>query len=154
MEGQQRTGALVELPQLLRELGEDPVTVIASAGINPDLLRNPENRISFLETGRLIAACVSATRCEHFGLLLGQRSGTASVGLVGRLMQTAPTLKAAILDLCTNQRRYVRGAVTYLVIQNEVAFWGYAIHYPGVQALDQISDGAIAIGLNMMRELV
>jgi len=42
-------------------------------------------------------------------------------------MQTAPTLKDAILDLCTNQRRYVRGAVTYLVIQNEVAFWGYAV---------------------------
>jgi AraC-like DNA-binding protein len=68
-------------------------------------------------------------------------------------MQTAPTLKDAILDLCTNQRRYVRGAVTYLVIQNEVAFWGYAIHYPGVKRIEQISDGAIAIGFNMMREL-
>jgi AraC-like DNA-binding protein len=154
MEGQQRIGALVELPQVLRELGEDPATVIASAGIDAELLRNSENSISFVELGRLFEACVAATGCEHFGLLVGLRSGTDSLGLVGRLMQTAPTLKDAILDLCTNQRRYVRGAVTYLVIQDEVVFWGYAIHCPGVQAIEQISDGAIAVGFNLMRELI
>ncbi len=154
MDGQQRIGALVELPQVLREMGQDPATVIAGAGINPDLLRNPENSLSFVELGRLLQACVAATRCEHFGLLVGQRSATASLGLVGRLMQTAPTLKDAILDLCTNQRRYVRGAVTYLAIQNDIAFWGYAVHHPDVQAIEQVSDGAIAIGFNMMRELV
>ncbi len=154
MEGQQRIGAVVELPQVLREMGQDPRTVIAGAGISPDLLRNPENSLSFRELGRLFGACVAATKCEHFGLLVGERSTTASLGLVGRLMRTAPTLKDAILDLCTNQRRYVRGAVTYLVVQNDVAFWGYAIHYPGMEAVEQISDGAIAVGFNIMRELV
>jgi hypothetical protein len=154
MEGQQRIGVLVELPAVLREMGVDPATVIAGVGINPDLLRNPENSLSFVELGRLIEASVVATRCEHFGLLVGQRSGTASLGLVGRLMQNAPTLKDAILDLCTNQRRYVRGAVTYLVIQNDIAFWGYAVHHPGMPAIEHLSDGAIAVGFNMMRELV
>jgi AraC-like DNA-binding protein len=154
MEGQQRVGALVELPQVLRDIGEDPATVIAGAGIDPDLLRNPENSLSFVELGRLLQACVAATGCEHFGLLVGQRSATASLGLVGRLMQTAPTLKDAILDLCTNQRRYVRGAVAYLVIQNDIAFWGYAVHHPGMPAIEQVSDGAIAVGFNIMRELV
>jgi AraC-like DNA-binding protein len=154
MEGQQRIGVLVELPAVLREMGVDPATVIAGVGINPDLLRNPENSLSFVELGRLIEASVVATRCEHFGLLVGQRSGTASLGLVGRLMQNAPTLKDAILDLCTNQRRYVRGAVTYLVIQNDIAFWGYAVHHPGMPAIEHLSDGAIAVAFNMMRELV
>ena len=153
-DGQQRIGALVEVPQILREMGEDPTTVIAGAGIEPDLLRNPENSLSFAELGRLVQACVAATGCDHFGLIVGQRSATASLGLVGRLMRTAPTLKDAILDLCTNQRRYVRGAVSYLVIQNEIAFWGYAIHHPDMQAIEQVSDGAIAAGFNMMRELV
>jgi AraC-like DNA-binding protein len=154
MEGQQRIGALVELPAVLREMRADPATVIAGVGINPDLLRNPENSLSFVELGRLIEACVAATGCEHFGLLVGQRSATASLGLVGRLMQTAPTLKDAIMDLCTNQRRYVRGAVSYLVIQNDIAFWGYAVHHPGMPAIEQVSEGAIAIGFNVMRELV
>jgi AraC-like DNA-binding protein len=154
MEGQQRIGALVELPGVLREMGVDPATLISGVGIDPDLLCNPENSLSFVELGRLLEACVDATRCEHFGLLVGQRSGTASLGLVGRLMQTAPTLRDAILDLCTNQRRYVRGAVTYLMVQNDIAFWGYAVHHPGMPAIEHLSDGAIAVGVNMMRELV
>ena len=124
MEGQQRIGVIVELPQVLREMGEDPERLIASVGIDPDKLRNPENSISFVELGRLVQACVTATGCEHFGLLVGQRATTASLGLVGRLMRNAPTLKAAILDLCTNQRRYVRGAVAYLLISERDCFLG------------------------------
>ena len=50
-DGQQRIGALVEVPQILREMGEDPTTVIAGAGIESDLLRNPEHSVSFAELG-------------------------------------------------------------------------------------------------------
>lgn len=154
MEGQQRIGVLVELPQVLRDMGQDPATVIVGAGINPEVLRSPENSLSFAELDRLLQACVAATGCEHFGLLVGQRSSTASLGLVGRLMRTAPTFKDAILDLCTNQRRYVHGAVAYLVIQNDIAFWGYAVHHPDLKTIEQISDGAMAVAFNMARELV
>ena len=154
MEGQQRIGVLVELPQVLREMGHDPATIIARAGINPDLLRNPENSLSFVELDRLLMACVAATKCQHFGLLVGQRSATLNLGLVGRLMPTAPTLTDAILDLRTNQRRYVRGAVAYLVVQNDTAFWGYAVHQPDMQAIEQLADGAIAAGFNFLKELV
>jgi len=153
MEGQQRIGAIVELPQVLREMGEDPAKLIASVGIDPDKLRNPESSISFVELGRLLQACVTATRCEHFGLLVGQRAVMANLGLVGRLMQNAPTLKAAILDLCTNQKRYARGAVSYLLIQNEIAFWGYAVHHPTMRSVEQLSEGAMAAARNMLLEL-
>lgn len=154
MEGQQRIGVIVELPQLLREMGKDPIPLIASVGIDPDKLQDPESSLSFVEFGRLLQACVTATGCEHFGLLVGQRGATTSLGLVGRLMRNAPTLKAAILDLCTNQRRYVSGSVAYLLIQNETAFWGYAVHHPTMQAIEQVSEGAMAVARNMLLELV
>lgn len=154
MEGQQRVGALVEVPQVLRELSADPEKVIAGTGIDPAILRNPENALSFTEVGQLFQACVTATGCQHFGLLVGQRSATASLGLVGRLMRTAPTFRDAILDLCANQQRYIRGSTVYLVLQNETAFWGYAVHHPDMQAIEQLSDGATAVGFNMMEELI
>jgi AraC-like DNA-binding protein len=153
-EGQHRVGALVELPQVLRNLGADPSTVIAETGIDPDILRNPENALSFVQLGKLLRAGVAATNCQHLGLLVGQQSGMDCVGLVGRLMQNAPTLRDAILDLCVHQQRYIRGAVTYLVVQDRVAFWGYAVYLPGIEAIEQISDGAVAVGFNMMKELV
>ncbi len=144
---------VAELPQVLRDLGADPGKVLPAAGIDPAVLCNPENPISFIELGRLFQACVVATDCLHFGLLVGMRATSNHLGLVGRLMQNAPTLGDAILDMCANQQRYIRGAVTYLVIQNQAAFWGYAIHLPEVPNTEQISDGAIAVGFRLMLEL-
>jgi hypothetical protein len=153
VEGQHRVGVVAELPQVLRDLGADPAKVLPAAGIDPVVLRNPENVMSFIELGRLLQVCVAATGCQHFGRLVGQRATTDHLGLVGRLMRNAPTLGDAILDLCTNQQRYIRGAVAYLVVQNQSAFWGYAIHHPEVPKIEQISDGAIAVGFRMLREL-
>jgi len=104
--------------------------------------------------GRLFQACVSATGCQHFGLLVGMRATIDHLGLVGRLMQNAPTFGEAILDLVTNQQRYIRGAVSYLAIQNQTPFWGYAIHLPEVPNTEQISDGAVAVGVRLMQRLV
>jgi len=127
--------------------------VIADAGIEASILRNPENSLPFPEVGKLLRACVAATGCHHFGLLVGQRSATSCLGLVGRLMRNAPTLGDAILDLCTNQIRYIRGAVAYLMVRSGIAYWGYTTYIPDVEAVEQITDGALAIGVNMLREL-
>ena len=141
LQGQHRVGALVELPQVLRDLGQDAGGVIASSGIEPVLLRNPENTLSFVELGRLLQTCVDATGCPHFGLLVGQRSATSCLGLAGRLMWNAPTFGDAILDLCTNQIRYIRGAVSYLMVCGDIAHWGYTTYIPGIEAVEQITDG-------------
>ena len=154
MENRQRVGLLVELPPLLSDLDQDPSTVCANAGIDGAALRDPESTLSFDEVGRLFRACVEETQCQHFGLLLGQRSATRSLALVGRLMRNAPTLKQAMMDLCTNQPRYVRGSVVYLVIRNDAAFWGFGVHHPGMEAVEHVSEAAISVGVSMMRELV
>jgi hypothetical protein len=75
-DGQQRIGALVEVPQILREMGEDPTTVIAGAGIESDLLRNPENSVSFAELGRLLQACVAAIWIDRWATV-GDRESWA-----------------------------------------------------------------------------
>jgi AraC-like DNA-binding protein len=154
MEGRQRVSQLVKLPDVLRELGQDPAEILARAGIDPDRLQNAENGLTFVEYDRLHKICVAATQCEHFGLLVGQRTVTADFGLVGQLMLTAPTLKDAMLDLSTNQPRYIQGSVIYLIVEDNVAFWGYAVHQPGLQSIDQICDVAIAAAYRMFTELV
>jgi len=153
-EGQHRVGVVAELPQVLRDLGAEPAKVLPPVGIDPVVLRNPENQISLVELGRLFQACVSATGCHHLGLLVGMRATIDHLGLVGRLMQNAPTFGEAILDLVTNQQRYICGAVTYLAIQNQTPFWGYAVHHPEVPNTEQISDGAVAVGFRLMQQLV
>jgi AraC-like DNA-binding protein len=153
MESYQRVGPLTAIPSVLRQFDQDPAKVIASTGLEPKILDDAENAISFSEGGRLLQACVTATRCPYFGLMVGQRSGTKDLGLVGQLMRNAPTLGRAIYDVCVNQQRYVKGSVVYLSIQGEVAYWGYGIHHPEMQAIEQAYDLVMVMVLNIMREL-
>jgi len=151
--GQQRVGAFAEVPHLLRDFGIDPAEVMAGVGLEPGVLHDPENAIPFTAAGKLLQASAMRTGCPHFGLLVGQRNDTRSLGLVGGLMRNAPTWGRAVQDLVDNQPRYVRGGVPYVVVRDGVAWTGYAIHLQGTEGIDQFCDGAIAVGFNMMREL-
>ena len=146
-------GVLAEAPRLLRELGADPAEVAASVGIDVRVLDDPENMIPFTVAARLLQEAAARTGCAHFGLLVGQRGDTRSLGLVGRLMRNAPTFGRALQDLVDNQRRYIRGAAVYLIARDGVAWIGYAVYQPGTEGADHLRDGAAAIGFNMMREL-
>ena len=152
-EGQQRVGVLAEAPKLLQELGADPAEVAASVGIDVHVLDDPENMITFTAAGRLLQEAAARTGCAHFGLLVGQRGDTRSLGLVGRLMRNAPTFGRALQDLVDNQRRYIRGSAIYLIVSDGLAWVGYAVYQPETEGTDHLRDGAAAIGFNMMREL-
>ncbi len=152
-EGQQRVGVLAETPRLLEELGADPAEVAASVGIDVRVLDDPENSIPFTAAGKLLQEGAARMGCPHFGLLVGQRGDTRSLGLVGRLMRNAPTFGRAMQDLVDNQHRYIRGAAAYLIVRDGVVWVGYAVYQRGTEGADQLRDGAAAIGFNMMREL-
>ncbi len=153
-ESRHRVGVVAELPGLLRRFGLAPEPVVARAGLEPSLFDDPENRISFHALGLLLDICASATGRPDFGLLLGTQGGTKSLGVVGRLMRNAATLGQALFDLCTNQPRYISGAVTYLVVRDGTVFLGYGLHIPEMLSVGQICDAALGIGANILRELV
>src|SRR5436305_1614295 len=90
-EGRHRIGVVTELPRLLIEHGVSPERALAAAELPPDLLRNPENAVSFPKLCRLLQVAAEMTGLPHVASLVARRGGTASLGLVGRLMQTAPT---------------------------------------------------------------
>ena len=152
-EGRQLVAPLMAIPRQLRKFGVAPADVLAEAGLAADALDDPAGCISFLAAGRLLAACVAQTKCRYFGLLAGRHTGTANLRLVGQLMRSAPTLGAALLDFVGNQHRLVSGAVPYLLAFGDTAVLGYAVYQPGVIALDQITDMAVAAGFNILREL-
>jgi len=150
----QRVGFLAVVPRLLRGFAVDPSGVLAGAGLPATALDDPEAMIPFAAMGMLLEAAVRATNCEHFGLLIGQSIGLASLGPIGELMRHAPTLRIALRDLATHQYRHARGAVSYLLERDDHALFGYAIYSPGTRAQFQIYDGAGAAAFNLVRELI
>lgn len=152
-EGMLRVSILTQLPSLLREMGHDPDRLLAQLGLQPELLADPEKTLPFRVVGELLGHCVVRTGCDHFGLLLGQRGGTETLGKVGLLARSSPDVGSALRNLITHLHHHDQGAVPYLSVKGSTALLGYAIYEKGTPAADQIYSGATAITFRIMREL-
>jgi AraC-like DNA-binding protein len=148
-----RVDTLRPIPSLLRTFGVAPPRFFAEAGVDPRLFEDPDNQIPFTRIGSLLRLAVARTRCPHFGLLVGQQSGLSSLGPVGLLVQQSPDVGTALRNLIGHVHLRDRGGVVTLSLNHGVAVFGYAVYQRGVEGVQQICDGAIAIGCNIMREL-
>jgi len=152
-EGHLRIGGPLAIPEVLLRFGVDPGEVLANVGLDARLFSDPEHPVPFTVLGRLISVCVACTRCRHFGLLVGERGGPSSLGLVGLLIRQAPDVGTALRQAALYLHLHDRGAVIVLSSQDEVARIAYAIYAPGVESSEQIGEGAIAIACNVIRSL-
>lgn len=152
-EGYLRVGPLIEVSQVLQGLGVNPAEIISHVGLDLSLFDDPENTIRFATVGRLLKVCAARTQCPHFGLLIGQRAGPASLGIVGQLSQHLPDVGSALRGLILRLHLHDRGAVPVLSVEHGMAMFCYAIFQQGVEGANQIYDGAIAIIFNILRAL-
>jgi AraC-like DNA-binding protein len=141
------------LPAVLESLGASPASVFAESGIDLALFDDPDNVISLSALGRLLKHCVARTGCRHLGLLVGQRGGLRSVGLVGLVVRYSPDVGTALARLGTYMHLHNGGAITTVAHEGEVATLSYDVFQPGVEAIDQIGDAAIATQANILRSL-
>lgn len=148
-----RAGPLMGIPSLLRELGQDAGPILDSEGFTEEHFEDPDTEMSYLAVSRLLANCVAATGCRHFGLLLGTRAGPSSLGVAGFMLRSAPDVGTALRGLVQHLDLHDQGGVPTLHISGGITRFGYAIHQAGTQATDQIYDIAIAVACNIMRAL-
>lgn len=148
-----RVSTIHGLPEVLRELGQDPSRVLSELGLGPKLFDNPDNRITLFARGRLLEHCATVSGCPHFGLLVGQRDGLGTLGIVGLLARHAPDVGTAIQRLVRHFHLHAQGVDVRLVVEGGHALFSYAIVEKGVHAVNHTGDGAVAAQLNIMREL-
>jgi AraC-like DNA-binding protein len=148
-----RVETLANVAALLEYLSCDPEAVFASAGLSPQQLLHPEERIPYATGARLLGHCVEASGCEHFGLLLGQWFLPAHMGIVGRLAGSAPDVATALRDIVDNLDLHDRGGLATLVNAERYAAFGYAVSLTGIPAVEQIYDFSITNVCGIMRSL-
>jgi hypothetical protein len=98
------------LPALLRSFGEDPDAVFREAGVDPRLVDDAENSIGLAAMGRPLAVGAARTGCAHLGLLLGQRGGLESLGLIGLIAGHSLGVGTAPRNLILHLHLHDRGA--------------------------------------------
>jgi AraC-like DNA-binding protein len=148
-----RVGGALGIPDVLRSLGADPAEVLAEVGFDLDVFNDPDLRVSYAARGRLFHHCVARTGCAHFGLLVGQRGGLHTLGLLGLLAKYSPDVGTALRGLVRYGHLHVRGARVTLAEEGKLATFGYDIYEPQLTASDQNGDGAVATMFNIVRSL-
>ena len=148
-----RIGATIGVPEVLRSLGADPFKILAEVGLDLSLFDDPNNLISYQARGRLIAHCVDRTDCPHFGLLVGEKAGLLSFGLMGLLAKYSPDVGAALQVFVRYFHLHVWGARTALTVDSDLAVLEYQIYQPGVRGNSHVGEGAVAVLFNILRDL-
>jgi AraC-like DNA-binding protein len=124
------------------------------AGIPPTAFEDDDNRVSFQLLGRLFSTCVQLIQCEHFGLLVGERSDLTQFGAIGYLMNNSPTVGDALRSLVQSLHLHDRGAAPILLtLDMNRMLLGYSIYRHGTPATDQIYDVAIAVAQRILCQL-
>ncbi len=149
----QRIGALTNVPALIRNLGADPASILASAGLSPDALDLPSNRVPFAALTQFLSEAAGRTGCPHFGLLAGRTFHLSDLAALGAIVRNSPTVGLALEEFVVLQHLHSGGALAFLLRRGGVVDFGYAIYDPDARATFQIYDAAIAVALNMMREV-
>lgn len=148
-----RSSSLTPISAVLASLGVDPAPVFAKARFDPALFDRPDNQVPLIAVGRLVAQCVATTECPHFGLLVGQQGGSKALGLIGLMARHSPDVETALRRLGTYLHLNFGGQVLPLTVRGDLAYLSYTVYQTGVQAVDQIEDGALAIFYNTLRDL-
>ena len=153
-EGEVRIGPVAAIPEVLRQLGVAPGPAFERAGVPLQTFSNPENRVAFEALGRLMSECSTATACDHFGLLVGERFELQGLGAIGELMRHSATVGDALRALLLHLYLHDRGAVPILInIDAAYVLLGYSIYRHGTPGTAQLYDVAIAIGYRILKAI-
>jgi len=148
-----RVGVFTNIPELLRSFGVDPHPVFESAGFEVRQFSDPDTKMPYLQMTQLLAECVEATGCKHFGLLVGQTLTSANYGVMGAAFRVAADVETALIGLTGHFDLHDDGGTPLFSVDAELTLLGYTVNQPGAMAIEQIYDLSIAFVFNLMREL-
>lgn len=146
-----RVGPLVNLAPLVLTLECDPAPIFLKSGFQLEDFLDPDHRVPFLQTSRLLQNCVDATRCDHLGLLLGQQANPSHLGITGFLVRTAPDAKTALKALIEHLDLHDEGGVAALKVGPSYSTLNYCIHLPNTSAIEQIYDLSATMMYKILR---
>ena len=148
-----RVGGAIALIPLLRERGVDVEALVAQVGLPLAAFDHPDHVIPFAKLGQLARLSAGRTGLADVGLRACLRTRIGSLGPLGYLVANSDSVGAGLMCLQTYLHLHDEGAVPFVLVENGIAFLGYEVLEPGLAGADQIAFGAMAIAVNMLRDL-
>ena len=94
-----RIRSLTGFIPLVRELGGDPVALLAQCNISPDRIENSDDVVPHAAQIRLLEMTAEAVQCPDFGLRLARRQNIDMLGPLAIIGRNSPTVREAVLGM-------------------------------------------------------
>lgn len=140
-----RAGSLEGFCDLVFELGKDPMPLLLEAGIEPEVLNQPDRLVSTVSYRKALNLAAQATDQPQFGLLLSQRQTFEKLGAIGYLVRHAPNLSMSINRLIRFIKTHDAGSIPGIEVSDGVALWTHRLD--GVSDESAVHQTELAIGL-------
>mgnify|MGYP000568323386 CR=1 FL=1 len=146
-----RVASLIGYPELVRELGGDPESLMSKVGLDMHLLDDLDQMMSSDALSELLDQSAVILNCPCFGLLLSQRQGITILGPVGLIMRQQPTFLGAISALQKYLHLHSEAGSFNLELVDELAIIKYFPNVKGEGHSRQITDLSLGVGCNVIR---
>lgn len=107
---QVRAVTLTSFVEVASYLGLDPHEMLRHVRITPEMIADPENRISAQAVCRLLEDSARAADCTTFGLAMAETRTFASLGPISLLLEHLGTVRS-IIDALTEYRRHLNDII-------------------------------------------
>lgn len=142
-----RSGAAAGLETLVKELGRNPIEVIASAGLSPSHFRDPDTYIAYDKLAELMELCSERCAAPLFGLLLAERQTTTVLGALPVIVAHTASVGEALNSASRYLYLHASGIRFDQELRGHVARLKLAVDFDsplGVDQLMQMSVGHLA----------
>ncbi len=148
-----RISAIWRFPDTLRELGVDVEALLAEAGIAPEVFEARDNPISYAALARFFDLCGQRLNRDDLGLLIGQRTRLADLGLAGELALCGDTVEEGLGRFIEHYNLHDTAATMCLTVSGGYASFVWAIAEQGISSTGHIQLAAMTIAFNFMQDL-
>jgi AraC-like DNA-binding protein len=148
-----RISAIWRFPETLRELGVDVEEVLEEAGVAPEIFEDRDNPVSYSAMARFFEVCDRRLNRDDLGLLIGQRTRLADLGLAGQLALCGETVEEGLSRFVEHYNLHDTAATMCLTVSGGYARFAWAIAERGISSTGHIQLAAMTIASNLMRDL-
>lgn len=148
-----RVASLQGLDVLVAQAGIDLRDTLRRVGIDPQVLQEPDNRLSMRQLVQVLDAAAAATGDHCIGLHLGAAQSLQVAGVLGYALQSAPDVRAQLSLACRYFALHQEGAEIDLVVQGNEAELRYAVVDPDVTLHRHDAEASAALCVSQWRTL-
>ena len=138
---------------LVARPGLDLGSVLDDAGLQAELFGDRENLFTYPQLERLFLDCEEHSGCDHFGMLLGQRTRLADMGFAGQLALCEPTSGAGLRSYIDHFNLHDTAATVTLLESHGYARFVYAVSESGLNDTRHFQLAGVTIAFNILRDL-